>query len=150
MDTPSTILIVDDEPANLQVLTQLLRPSYRVRAANSGKNALLSVAAEVPDLILLDVMMPDIDGYEVLKRLRENIATRDIPVIFVTALSDASDEEKGLELGAADYITKPLKPVVVLARVKTQLEAQQARIQQPCFVLIHKPSPNLFQVTLFH
>lgn len=122
-----TILIVDDEPVNLQVLTQLLRPSYRVRAANSGKNALLSVGAEVPDLILLDVMMPDIDGYEVLKRLRENIATRDIPVIFVTALSDASDEEKGLELGAADYITKPLKPVVVLARVKTQLEAQQAR-----------------------
>lgn len=122
-----TVLIVDDEPSNLQVLTQLLRPSYRVRAANSGKNALASVEAEVPDLIVLDVMMPDIDGYEVLRRLRENKVTHDIPVIFLTALSEPNDEEKGLELGAADYITKPIKPIVVLARIKAQLEAKEAR-----------------------
>ncbi len=126
--TAATILIVDDEPTNLQLLAGLLRPEFVVRAANSGESA-LRVAASLPrpDLVLLDVMMPVVDGYAVLARLREDQATRDIPVIFLTALADANDEEHGLQLGAVDYITKPIKPAVVLARVRTQLQAKQAR-----------------------
>jgi len=124
----ATILIVDDEPTNLSLLTSLLRPHYLVRAANSGESALRAAASEPkPDLVLLDVMMPAMDGYAVLARLRENPATRDIPVVFLTALSETEDEERGLQLGAADYITKPIKPAVVQARVRTQLEAKQAR-----------------------
>lgn len=123
-----TILIVDDEPANLAVLAKLLQPAYRVRAANSGERALQIAAREPrPDLILLDVMMPDMDGYAVLAQLRKDPATRDIPVIFLTALSAARDEEYGLELGATDYITKPIQPAVLLARMRTQLEAKLAR-----------------------
>lgn len=124
----TTILIVDDEPANLSLLTHLLRPLYQVRAANSGENALRAASSEPrPDLILLDVMMPEMDGEEVLARLRNNPATVDIPVIFVTALTDVDHEEHGLALGAADYIAKPIKPAVVLARVRTQLEAKHTR-----------------------
>jgi putative two-component system response regulator len=124
----ATILIVDDEPTNLALLTHLLRPEYQVRAANSGESALRAAASEPrPDLVLLDVMMPGMDGYEVLRRLNEDPATADIPVIFLTALADIDDEERGLLLGAADYIAKPVKPVLVLARVRTQLEAKQAR-----------------------
>jgi putative two-component system response regulator len=124
----TTILIVDDEPANLSLLMHLLRPVYQVRAANSGENALRAATSEPrPDLILLDVMMPEMNGYEVLERLCKNPATVDIPVIFVTALTDIDDEERGLALGAADYIAKPIKPAVVLARVRTQLEAKHTR-----------------------
>ncbi len=124
----ATILIVDDEPANLWLLTHLLRPVYQVRAANSGENALRVASSEpCPDLILLDVMMPGMNGYTVLERLRKNPVTVDIPVIFVTALTDVDDEERGLVLGAADYISKPIKPALVLARVRTQLEAKQTR-----------------------
>ncbi|MCX7168667.1 MAG: two-component system response regulator [Rhodocyclales bacterium] len=124
----ATILIVDDEPTNLFLLTSLLRPQYMVRAANSGESALRAAASEPrPDLVLLDVMMPMMDGYAVLSRLRENSATRDIPVVFLTALAETEDEERGLQLGAADYIAKPIKPAVVQARVRTQLEAKQAR-----------------------
>jgi putative two-component system response regulator len=127
MDT-TTILIVDDEPANLSLLAQLLRPLYQVRAANSGKNALRAAASEPqPALVLLDVMMPGMDGYEVLERLRNNPVTADIPVIFVTAMAGTDDEERGLQHGAADYIAKPIKPTVVLARVRTQLAAKQIR-----------------------
>jgi putative two-component system response regulator len=124
----ATILIVDDEPANLSMLSHLLRPDYQVRAANSGENALRVATSEPrPDLILLDVMMPGMDGYTVLERLRKNPASFDIPVIFVTALTDLDDEERGLALGASDYIAKPIKPAVVLARVRTQLEAKHTR-----------------------
>ncbi len=124
-----TLLIVDDMPDNLVVLGELLRGAgYRVKAANSGHAALRYAAqSPQPDLILLDVMMPEMDGYEVLARLRLDPATRDLPVIFLTALGDARDEEHGLELGAVDYITKPIKPAVVLARVHTQLESKRAR-----------------------
>lgn len=124
----ATLLIVDDAPENLSVLSELLGLQYRVLAANSGEVG-LRVAGGVPrpDLILLDVMMPGLDGYAVLARLRENPATRDIPVIFLTALAGAGDEERGLQLGAADYITKPIKPAVVLARVRTQLDVKAAR-----------------------
>jgi putative two-component system response regulator len=124
----STILIVDDQPENLAVLAELLESHYRIRAVNSGVRALQAAVTEPrPDLILLDVMMPEMDGYAVLSALRLNPATRDIPVIFVTARDAAMDEEYGLELGAADYITKPIRPAVVLARVHTQLENKQAR-----------------------
>ncbi|MDZ4252426.1 MAG: two-component system response regulator [Sulfuritalea sp.] len=124
----ATILIVDDEPTNLFLLTGLLRPDYLVRAANSGESALRAAASQPkPDLVLLDVMMPGMDGYAVLARLRENPETCDIPVVFLTALAEADDEEHGLQLGAADYITKPIKPAVVQARVRTQLQAKQAR-----------------------
>ena len=123
-----TLLIVDDEPANLAVLTHLLRPHYRVRAVNSGSRCLVAVQPlPRPDLILLDVMMPEMDGYEVLTRLRADPATRDIPVLFVTALDDDVNEERGLALGAADYLTKPIRPGVLLARVRTQLEAKRGR-----------------------
>jgi putative two-component system response regulator len=124
----STILIVDDEPANLSVLSQLLSPSYLVRACRSGEHALQSVGREPrPDLILLDIMMPEMDGYTVLSRLQEDDHSREIPVIFVTALDDEVDEEKGLRLGAVDYITKPVKPAIVLARVRAHVEIKQAR-----------------------
>jgi CheY-like chemotaxis protein len=118
----ATILIVDDEPTNLSLLNHLLRSDYHVRAANSGESALRAAASEPrPDLILLDVMMPEMDGYAVLFRLRGNPATRGIPVVFLTALADAGRRgTHGLQSGAADYITKPIKPAVVLARVRTR------------------------------
>jgi putative two-component system response regulator len=124
----STVLVVDDTPENLTVLGELLQPKYRVRVANSGKRA-LQVAASVPrpDLILLDVMMPEMDGYAVINELRSNPGTRDIPVIFVTAMDSDQDEERGLELGAVDYITKPIRPAIVLARVNAHMELKQAR-----------------------
>ncbi len=123
-----TILIVDDSPENLSVLSALLLPSYRVRAATSGRRALqLAVSPPHPDLILLDVMMPNMDGYQVFDRLRNDAATRDIPIIFVTAMDSAEAEMHGLGAGAVDYITKPIVPPVLLARVRTQLELKQAR-----------------------
>lgn len=125
---PPTILIVDDTPENLSVLGELLQPTYRVRAANSGKRAIqIAMADPTPDLILLDVMMPEMDGFEVLGELKASGVTRNIPVIFVTAMDGTSDEERGLDLGAVDYITKPIRPSIVLARVRTQLELKAAR-----------------------
>ena len=123
-----TILIVDDTPQNLTVLGELLKPHYRVRAANSGERALQVAGTEPrPDIILLDVMMPEMDGHEVFRRLRADETTRQIPVIFITAMTATEDEQLGLELGAVDYITKPFNPAIVLARVRTQLELKQAR-----------------------
>ncbi len=129
MDTrPPTILIVDDTPENLSVLGELLQPSFRVRAANSGRRALqIAMADPTPDLILLDVMMPEMDGYAVLAELKAAEHTRRIPVIFVTAMDGTADEERGLDLGAVDYITKPIRPSIVLARVRAQLELKAAR-----------------------
>ena len=124
----ATILIVDDSPENLMVLTELLSPTYRVLAAQSGEKCLRIASGKTrPDLILLDVMMPGMDGYEVLRQLRTNPETHRIPVVLLTALADPQSEEFGLSLGAVDYITKPIKPVIVQARVRTQLEAKQAR-----------------------
>ena len=125
----TTILIVDDMPENLSVLGALLRDEgYEVRAANSGVAALRYAGqAPLPALILLDVMMPAMDGFEVLRLLRESELTRNIPVIFLTALSDPHDIGHGLRQGAADFISKPIQPEVVLARVRTQLEVHRAR-----------------------
>ena len=123
-----TILVVDDTKENLSIIGELLEPHFRVRLALSGERALkLAQTTPHPDLILLDVMMPGMDGYVVLERLRAMAETRDIPVIFVTAMSDAEDEERGLRMGAVDYITKPIRPAILLTRVNTQLELKQAR-----------------------
>jgi len=118
----ATLLIVDDTPENLDVLSGLLRPKYKVKAAVNGKTALAIAARDPkPDLILLDVMMPEMDGHEVCRRLKADPLTAKIPIIFVTAKSEVEDEQKGFLLGAVDYITKPISPPIVLARVKTHL-----------------------------
>jgi putative two-component system response regulator len=124
----SMILIVDDVPANLTVLGDLLHGAgYQVKAATSGRAALRYATQDPqPALILLDVMMPEMDGYQVLATLRKDPATINIPVIFLTALDNARDEERGFQHGAADYIAKPIKPDVVLARVRSQLLARIA------------------------
>ncbi len=116
------ILVVDDTTDNIDVLRETLRGSYRIKAATNGEKALAIAAADTrPDLILLDVMMPGMDGYEVCKRLKSDPTTRDIPIIFITALSQVADEQRGFELGAVDYITKPLVPPIVQSRVCAQL-----------------------------
>ena len=123
-----TLLLVDDTPENLTVLGEILMPHYRVRVASSGARALAAATTDPrPDLVLLDVMMPEMDGYEVISRLRADPRTRELPVIFVTALDSTEDEAHGLELGAVDYITKPVRPAIVLARVRGQLELKEAR-----------------------
>ena len=116
------ILVVDDTPDNLTLMNELLKDLYKVKLANGGERALRIASSDSPpDLILLDIMMPETDGYEVCIRLKADPKTRDIPVIFLTARSDVEDEKKGLDLGAVDYITKPISPSIVLARVKTHL-----------------------------
>jgi putative two-component system response regulator len=118
----ATILIVDDSPDNIALLSSLLKGVYRVKAATAGEKALeIAVGDDAPDLILLDIIMPDMDGYEVCQRLKRNPKTAEIPVIFLTAKSEAVDEEKGLGLGAVDYIAKPISPPIVMARIKTHL-----------------------------
>ena len=124
------ILIVDDMPTNVAVISGLLKDSFRTKVATNGEKALaIATGAEKPDLILLDVMMPGMDGFEVCRRLKANPDTRDIPVIFLTAKTDAVDEVEGFEAGAVDYIHKPFSAPIVLARVKTQLALQAALAQ---------------------
>jgi len=126
----ATILIVDDTPENITVLGELLQPYYAIRVATTGARALISAETHpLPDLILLDVTMPEMDGYTVLTRLKNNPATAQIPVIFVTALNATEDETYGLELGAADYITKPIRPAIIQARVRHQIALKQAQDQ---------------------
>ncbi|MDH4419516.1 two-component system response regulator [Acidovorax sp. HMWF029] len=128
LSSKCTVLVVDDTPDNLSLMSDLLRTDYKVKLAPSGERALQIVAGESkPDLILLDIMMPDMDGYEVLRRLQFNPETEDIPVIFLTAMSAADDESIGLELGAVDYITKPINPSIVMARVRNHLQLKRAR-----------------------
>ncbi|MEO5335057.1 MAG: response regulator [Magnetococcus sp. YQC-5] len=121
-DRQSRILIVDDEKTNIDVLIGLLRDHYRTLVAKNGEQALLRASSDPPpDLILLDVMMPDIDGFEVCKRLKANPNTRHIPVIFVTAMGQSSDEAFGFTLGAVDYVSKPINPTILMARIQTHL-----------------------------
>lgn len=116
------VLVVDDSPENIDVLSEVLRDEYRIRVATSGEKALKIVYSdEPPDLILLDIMMPGISGLEICRRLKANPDRRRIPVIFVTAMSSTDDERRGLETGAVDYITKPISPPIVKARVRTHL-----------------------------
>jgi CheY-like chemotaxis protein len=121
------IMVVDDTEANIDILVETLADDYKVSVAMDGESALEDIKTRRPDLILLDVMMPGMDGYEVCRRLKADPQTRDIPIIFVTAKSDESDETMGLELGAVDYITKPFSPPIVQARVKTHLALKMMR-----------------------
>jgi len=121
----STVLVVDDTETNIDILVETLGDDYDVSVAIDGESALESVESEVPDLILLDIMMPGMDGYEVCRRLKADERTRNIPIIFVTAMIEAEDEAKGLALGALDYITKPFRPNLVEARVRNHLILKQ-------------------------
>jgi CheY-like chemotaxis protein len=118
-----TILIVDDTPENIDLLAGLLGETYQIKAAVNGEKALQVARGEpAPDIILLDITMPDVDGYEVCKELKSDSRTQNIPVIFVSARTDAEDEQRGLSLGAVDYITKPFNPDIVKTRIRTQLD----------------------------
>jgi len=121
------VLVVDDTPTNTAVISGVLKDSFRIKVATNGKKALtIARASDKPDLILLDVVMPGMDGYEVCRRLKATPATREIPVIFLTGKTDAENEEKGFEVGAVDYIHKPFSPPLILTRVKNQLALQSA------------------------
>ncbi|KQV84623.1 two-component system response regulator [Massilia sp. Root351] len=121
------ILVVDDTPDNLLLMANLLKDLYTVKAANNGEKAIrIAQTRPQPDLILLDIMMPGMTGHDVARILQAEPATRNIPIIFLTAMASSADETAGLELGAADYITKPISPPVVLARVRTQLKVKDA------------------------
>lgn len=123
-----TILIIDDEVTNITVLNELLQSEYNVLFAKDGKTGIrLAASAGRPDLILLDIIMPELDGYEVIRLLKSDESTNNIPVIFITAKGEEEDEARGFELGAVDYIAKPFKPVVVKARIKSQLELKRNR-----------------------
>jgi sigma-B regulation protein RsbU (phosphoserine phosphatase) len=122
LEPKASILVVDDTPANLTLMTGLLQDQYQVRAVTSGEKALkIAFSDNPPDLILLDIMMPEMDGHEVCRRLKANMTACEIPIIFLTAMSEAEDEEKGLNLGAVDYITKPVSPPIALSRIKTHV-----------------------------
>ncbi len=122
------ILVVDDEPLNINILVDLLKGEYKMMAAKNGLQALKAARSKnKPDLILLDIMMPEMDGYEVCATLKSDEATKDIPIMFVSAMNEDSDETKGFELGAIDYITKPISPSILKARVQTQLELKKAQ-----------------------
>lgn len=123
------ILIVDDERINIDILVDTLTPEYETFIAKNGYQALQRVAGHLPDLILLDIMMPEMDGFEVCRRLKSDATTRDIPVIFITALGDARDESIGLKAGAIDYLGKPINPVILKARVKNQLLLRAAMLE---------------------
>lgn len=127
MDKQSTILVVDDTLENIDILKAILQPYFNIKVATSGKLALKIVGKQPPDLILLDIMMPEMDGYEVCRLLKSNPNHSDIPIIFVTAMSETSDEQVGFDVGAVDYITKPIKPALVVARVKSQLALADQR-----------------------
>jgi len=116
-----TILVVDDVPENIDILTGILKDDYRVRAATNGPSALSLVKKMPPDLVLLDVMMPGMDGFEVCRELKADLASRKIPVIFVTAMGEVEDESRGFAVGCVDYITKPVSPPIVKHRIKTHL-----------------------------
>lgn len=131
-----TILVVDDFADNIDLISEVLSDTYRIKAALNGEKALEIMAGQpCPDLLLLDVMMPGMDGYEVCRRLKESSSGKDIPVIFVTAMGETEDESKGFAMGAVDYITKPVSPSILKARVRTHLELQEARLRLERLVL---------------
>lgn len=123
----ATILVVDDTPETLSFISEILKEHYKVKIANNGKKALSIAYREIkPDIILLDIVMPSMDGYEVCRLLKENPATKNIPVIFLTSSTDTANEERGFELGAVDYITKPVSVPILLARISAQLHLKSA------------------------
>lgn len=117
-----TVLIIDDSPINIEHLAQVLKSEYNIKVANSGESGIEVARTQRPDLILLDIVMPNIDGYEVCRRLKAGDGTRKIPIIFISTKTDMEDETRGLELGAVDYITKPFRTPIVKARVRTQIQ----------------------------
>lgn len=121
------ILMVDDIAANIKILSAILKHEHDILVATNGNDALEIALVEQPDVILLDVMMPDMDGYEVCTRLKADVRTRDIPVIFISAMNEVEDEARGLEAGGLDYITKPINPAIVKARVRIHLELKRQR-----------------------
>jgi PleD family two-component response regulator len=121
------VLIVDDEASNVVLLCKTLEQGYEVMTASSGSEALVLARAHDPDIILLDVIMPEMDGFEVCRQLKSDDRLKDIPVIFISALDDTQDETEGLQLGAIDYITKPISPGIVRARVKNHVELKRSR-----------------------
>ncbi|NWK56781.1 SpoIIE family protein phosphatase [Verrucomicrobiaceae bacterium N1E253] len=130
MNTKPRILIVDDERLNIKVLSDLLKSNYKIMAAINGKQALKAARGEnPPDLVLLDIMMPEMDGYEVCRQLKADTLTKDIPIMFVTAMGEEEDETKGLALGAVDYITKPVVPAVVEARVRSHVALRRNMLE---------------------
>lgn len=146
------ILVVDDTPENVDVLAGVLSPFYSVKVALSGEKALRIAQSDVPpELILLDVMMPEMDGYEVCRRLKANPVTSDIPIIFVTARAEVEDESRGFELGAVDYLTKPVCPELVLARVRTHVSLKQSltRLEHLSAQLGRYVSPQIYE-SLIH
>ena len=143
-----TVLVVDDGPDNLTLLSGVLKDEYKVKVANSGARALqVMQSAPLPDLVLLDVMMPEMDGHEVLRRMRDDQRLREVPVIFVTAMSEAQDERRGFELGAVDYITKPINPPIVLARVRAHvaLSERTEMLRSLSDKLSHYLSPQVYK-----
>jgi len=136
-DEVKTLLLVDDAPANIQIANSILKDTYKMRIATNGAKALeLANVTPLPDLILLDVMMPEMDGYEVCTRLKIAAETRDIPVIFLTGQTEVEDETRGFEVGAVDYIHKPLSPAIVKARVQTHLVLRGIRKQLASQLLV--------------
>ena len=128
LNKQQTILIVDDAKENINILAELLRPDFKIRAVTNGEKALeISNSDNPPDLVLLDVMMPGMDGYEVCRRMKANPQTKNIPIIFVTGKTDEEDQVKGFKLGAIDYITKPFSAIIVKARVGMHAELQRYR-----------------------
>ncbi len=141
----ATILVVDDTPANLSLMSSLLKDTYKVKVANSGARAMeIAQSDPPPDLILLDIMMPEIDGYEVCRRLKAQEATKDIPIIFITAMGDVENESMGFALGAVDYITKPFNKTVVKARIRVhmQLKRQSRLLENLVFLDALTEVPN--------
>ncbi len=136
-----TILIVDDTPANLDILKGILADDYNIIAAINGHIALKIASKQAPDLILLDIMMPEIDGYEVCRQLKANQETFAIPIIFITAMMEAKDEQKGFDVGAIDFITKPINPSIVKVRVKTHLAL--ANQQRACQQMVDQQTKEL-------
>ena len=138
------VLAVDDTPENLDVVKGILTPEFTVRAATSGKMALKIIEKQQPDIILLDIMMPGMSGYDVCEQLKADPSTRDIPVIFLTAMEQTTDEAKGFELGAADYITKPVNPPILEARVRTHLALKFAMDElQSAYAVIKKQKDRM-------
>src|ERR1700746_3225828 len=141
LSSPKLILIVDDTPLNIGVISGALKDFYKTKVATNGEKALaLAGAEEKPDLILLDVMMPGMDGYEVCSRLKADPSTREIPVIFLTGQTSAEDQTRGFEVGAVDYVHKPFSPAVVNARVRSHilLRAPRAHLAARLLALKHE------------
>ena len=121
------VLIVDDEPGNIKILSSVLAGDYALSVATGGAQALQIAEVQAPDIVLLDMVMPEMDGIQVCEALKANEATQNIPVIFVTSMSDSVNEERGLEAGAVDYISKPISPPIVKARVKIHIQNYLSR-----------------------